>query len=48
MITDWKGQELVWKPAPGATDLKSGWPGEVCAAGDPLLHQQAIKLLDWH
>ncbi|GLI59265.1 hypothetical protein VaNZ11_001113 [Volvox africanus] len=47
VMTDWSGRPLVWQPSPGATDLKSGWPGEVCAAGDPALHLQALKILDW-
>ncbi|GIL71648.1 hypothetical protein Vretifemale_2164 [Volvox reticuliferus] len=47
VMTDWSGQPLVWQPSPGATDLKSGWPGEVCAAGDPALHRQALRILDW-
>ncbi|KAG2490552.1 hypothetical protein HYH03_010946 [Edaphochlamys debaryana] len=47
VMTDWRGRPLVWQPTPGATDLKAGWPGEVCAAGDPALHAKALALLDW-
>lgn len=46
-ITDWRGQPLAWQPAPGASDLKAGWPGEVCAAGDPQLHAKALEILAW-
>lgn len=51
-ITDWKGRELVWKPSRtgdearmGKEELIGGWPGEVCAAGDPSLHKIAVELL---
>ena len=49
-VTDWRGNELVWKPSRSAAskdmgELIGGWPGEVCAAGDPLLHKKAIELL---
>ncbi|KAG2437812.1 hypothetical protein HXX76_005432 [Chlamydomonas incerta] len=47
VMSDWRGRPLVWQPTPGATDLKSGWPGEVCAAGDPNLHKKAIEILAW-
>ncbi|GLC34125.1 hypothetical protein PLESTF_000166800 [Pleodorina starrii] len=47
VMSDWRGRPLVWQPSPGATDLKAGWPGEVCAAGDPQLHRRALELLDW-
>lgn len=46
-MTDWSGQPLVWQPTPGAADVRSGWPGEVCAAGDPQLHAAALSILDW-
>jgi len=47
-ITDWKGAPLVWRPslAQGG-DHTEGWPGEVCAAGDPALHRAAIDKLGW-
>ena len=46
-ITDWKGNELVWRP-PVSTGgaLEEGFPGEVCAAGDPELHKHALEKLD--
>jgi fructose-1,6-bisphosphatase/inositol monophosphatase family enzyme len=50
VITDWHGRPLVWRPPAGAASneaLRAGWPGEVCAAGDPSLHAKAIALLDW-
>ncbi|PNW70525.1 hypothetical protein CHLRE_17g723550v5 [Chlamydomonas reinhardtii] len=47
VMSDWRGRPLVWQPTPGAVDLKSGWPGEVCAAGDPALHKKAIDILAW-
>ncbi|GAX82133.1 hypothetical protein CEUSTIGMA_g9561.t1 [Chlamydomonas eustigma] len=49
-ITDWQGQELVWRPSdedPSKEAQAKGWPGEVCAAGDVDLHQTVIKMLDW-
>lgn len=46
-MTDWSGRPLVWQPTPGAADVRSGWPGEVCAAGDPQLHAAALSILDW-
>ena len=49
-ITDWRGRPLVWRPPAGAVsneELRAGWPGEVCAAGDPSLHAKALALLDW-
>ena len=48
-ITDWKGNELVWRPpvssGAGEGALEEGYPGEVCAAGDPELHKRAIEKL---
>ena len=53
-ITDWRGKELVWRPpltsggggAEGSL-LVEGYPGEVCAAGDPDLHRKALEKLSW-
>lgn len=53
-VTDWRGNDLIWKPSResgGKTskeELVGGWPGEVCASGDPALHKRAIELLDFN
>ena len=48
VVTDWRGNELVWRPSAANGDgppLEKGWVGEVCAAGDPELHKLAIEKL---
>ncbi|KAJ9530813.1 hypothetical protein QJQ45_028700 [Haematococcus lacustris] len=55
VITDWRGGPLVWLPSAQAAEkaaagegtgaLRAEWPGEVLAAGDPRVHQQALEKL---
>ena len=48
VVTDWRGNELVWRPSAANGDgpsLEKGWVGEVCAAGDPELHKLAVEKL---
>jgi len=51
VVTDWAGRQLTWQPDPSAASdpkaLADGWPGEVVAAGDAVLHAKALQLLDW-
>lgn len=46
VITDWNDRELSWTP-----DVSDGsitaWAGEVLAAGDRVLHAEALKALDF-
>lgn len=44
IITDWKGNKLSFKP--GFDGCFSGF--NVIAAGDALIHQEALSLLEWN
>jgi inositol-phosphate phosphatase/L-galactose 1-phosphate phosphatase/histidinol-phosphatase len=44
IISDWKGNKLTWKP--GFDGNFSGF--NVIAAGDALIHQEALSLLQWN
>lgn len=44
IITDWKGNKLSWKPESDGNF--SGF--NVIAAGDALIHQEALSLLQWN
>jgi hypothetical protein len=51
VITDWRGNELRWRPPAEAAQagsneaFRADWPGEVLAAGDERLHKQALAKL---
>ena len=42
-----QGQSLRWGVTPGHEYALAGLPQEVLAAGDPALHEQVLRLLDW-
>ncbi|XP_077253541.1 inositol monophosphatase family protein isoform X2 [Tasmannia lanceolata] len=44
LITDWKGEKLFWE----ASSDSHAPSFNVAAAGDAVLHQQALDLLQWH
>ncbi|BDA44688.1 Histidinol-phosphatase [Coccomyxa sp. Obi] len=48
VMTDWEGQKLRWAVTPSHDYALASLPGEVIAAGDAQLHQQALQLLDWN
>lgn len=44
IITDWKGNKLSWKP-----ESEGNFSGfNVIAAGDAVIHQEALSLLQWN
>ncbi|XP_068642482.1 bifunctional phosphatase IMPL2, chloroplastic [Aristolochia californica] len=43
LITDWKGQQLHWEASPDARATSFN----VVAAGDSVVHKQALDLLHW-
>lgn len=43
VITDWKGNELHWEASPDSCATSFN----VVAAGDKLIHQQAVDSLEW-
>ena len=42
-----QGQSLRWAVTPGHEYSLAGLPQEVLAAGDPALHDEVLRLLDW-
>ena len=46
-VTDWSGAPLTWRVSSTQLDDLSRFPGEVLAAGDARVHEQALQLLAW-
>jgi inositol-phosphate phosphatase/L-galactose 1-phosphate phosphatase/histidinol-phosphatase len=47
VVTDWSGKPLTWNVTSASEGQLPAFPGEVLAAGDPRVHQQAQQLLHW-